>query len=187
MALAPNAASRVRARYTHFEMANHLTHETGLCPDGQLSGTKGSRYVLASAEESWHRIQALCVRVQDLEFALERSHSLVVPDKHPLLNAELLKIGQDPRAVKPEANASTSKATEEVPISNFGTMKISKAGSYRWLGVSIYPLAVASGCDLRCCSDNGSACDDARCVSGLFEPCLRTHQLGFRTASRKMT
>jgi hypothetical protein len=145
VALAQSAASRVRTRYTHFEIANHLTRDTGLCPDGQLSGTKGSRYVLASAEESWHRIQALCVRVQDLEFALERSHSLAAHDKHPLLDAELLKIGQDPRAVKPESNASTSKATEDVPISNFGTMKISKAGSYRWLGVSVSSSAVASG------------------------------------------
>ncbi|CAG8776746.1 6743_t:CDS:2, partial [Acaulospora colombiana] len=65
----------------------------------QLSSTKGSRYVLASAEESWARIQALCVRVQDLEYALDKAHALVTNASHPLLDVELKKIGQDPRAV----------------------------------------------------------------------------------------
>jgi len=104
----------------------------GLCPDGQLSGAKGSRYVLATAEESWNRIQALCVRVQDLEFALERAHSLVANDKHPLLEEDLIKIGQDPRAVIKKTAAGSS---EDVPIANLGTVKVSKSGSYRWLGV----------------------------------------------------
>jgi hypothetical protein len=92
--------------------------------------------VLATAEESWRRIQTLCVRVQDLEFALERSHGLVARDRHPLLEDELIKIGQDPRAViKQEPGRSPSAPPEDVPIAEFGTMKISKSGSYRWLGV----------------------------------------------------
>ncbi|CCA70585.1 hypothetical protein PIIN_04522 [Serendipita indica DSM 11827] len=160
-----------------------------LCPDGQLSGTKGSRYVLASAEESWHRIQALCVRVQDLEYALEKAHAaarlnfaqhqhsdftsssssvastssypLAASERHPLLEPELIKIGQDPRAVvvkSPESQHSGSmppstpdlstsspmpmtavaksiRPPDEVPIAQMGTMKISKPGSYRWLGI----------------------------------------------------
>lgn len=125
----------------------------GLCPDGQLSSTKGSRYVLASAEESWARIQALCVRVQDLEYALDKANALVSNATHPLLDAELKKIGQDPRAViKGNTNNATSsnndgggdastsgaqsKSAVDVPISQFGTMKISKTGFSRWLGVS---------------------------------------------------
>lgn len=92
--------------------------------------------MLATAEESWHRIQALCVRVQDLEFALERAHGLIAHDRHPLLEDELIKIGQDPRAViKTEPGRPPTRPPEDVPIAEFGTMKISKSGSYRWLGV----------------------------------------------------
>jgi hypothetical protein len=108
--------------------------------------------VLASAEESWARIQALCVRVQDLEFALDKAHTLVSNGSHPLLDAELKKIGQDPRAVIKTNNnnahshnnnggdasmsGAQSKSVVDVPISQFGTMKISKSGFSRWLGVS---------------------------------------------------
>ncbi len=92
--------------------------------------------MLATAEESWHRIQALCVRVQDLEFALERAHSQLTNEHHPLLEEELIKIGKDPRSVvKVEPGKSPVQAPEDVPIANLGTMKISKSGSYRWLGV----------------------------------------------------
>lgn len=114
-----------------------------LCPDGQLSGAKGSRYVLATAEESWHRIQALCVRVQDLEFALERAQSHITSEKHPLLDEELVKIGQDPRAViKTEPGKPQVVPPEDVPIANLGTMKISKSGSYRWLGTTALPAII---------------------------------------------
>lgn len=97
---------------------------------------------MATAEESWHRIQALCVRVQDLEFALERTNSLVTNEKHPLLDEELVKIGQDPRAViKTEPGKLQVEPPEDVPIANLGTMKISKSGSYRWLGVRFDSLS----------------------------------------------
>ncbi|KAG8831799.1 hypothetical protein FRC17_002551 [Serendipita sp. 399] len=143
--------------------------------------TKGSRYVLASAEESWQRIQALCVRVQDLEFALERAHAALVAsnpsvaastsgnpnigthsttpsgvggvvgagDRHPLLDPELIKIGQDPRAVMVGKNGGSNLASSsgelvnqglgttggpnDVPVAQMGTMKMSKSGSFRWM------------------------------------------------------
>jgi hypothetical protein len=137
---APNGDSRV-SQIDHHSPIDQSEHPPkGLCPDGQLSGAKGSRYVLATAEESWHRIQALCVRVQDLEFALERAHGLVAHERHPLLEEELTRIGQDPRAVvKTEPGKPPTAPPEEVPIANFGIMKISKSGS-RWLGVSDIPI-----------------------------------------------
>ncbi|KAG8866323.1 hypothetical protein FRC20_008814, partial [Serendipita sp. 405] len=156
-----------------------------LCPDGQLSSTKGSRYVLASAEESWQRIQALCVRVQDLEFALERAHAALVAsnpsvaastsgstnrlssggagsggsgglDRHPLLDPELIKIGQDPRAVmigkssvglSPVDGLSRGSLSaftgtggpNDVPVAQMGTMKLSKSGSFRWMATTALP------------------------------------------------
>lgn len=134
MALALKEDSKVRLIW-HAELIFYLSL-TGLCPDGQLSGSKGARYVLASAEESWRKAQDLAVRVKDLEHALEQTYALVSDQRHPLLTPELLKIGQDPRAIVVKAESDLTPPAEELPIAAFGTMKISKSGNNRWLGVS---------------------------------------------------
>ena len=114
----------------------------GLCPDRQLSRGKGSRGALESQdriEALRARVKALCTRVQDLEFALGRAHALVTNERHPLLEDELIKFGQDSRAlVITEPGGTPTAPPEDVLVADFGNVKIAKSGSYRWLGVGDY-------------------------------------------------
>jgi hypothetical protein len=87
--------------------------------------------VLATAEESWRRIQALCVRVQDLEFALERAHGLVTRDRHPLSEDELVKIAQESRdVIKPDLRRFLTVPPEDAPMAHCGDMKKSNPWPY---------------------------------------------------------
>jgi hypothetical protein len=81
-------------------------------------------------------MQALRVRLQDLEFVLEQAHGLVAHDTHFPLEDEFSKTTQDSRdVVRPVPGRSPTTSPEDAPVADFGTMKISKSGSSRWLEV----------------------------------------------------
>ncbi|KAF8182616.1 hypothetical protein BJ912DRAFT_928505 [Pholiota molesta] len=63
-----------------------------LCPDGALTSGRGSRFILAGAEQLHDKIFELGDRVRQLEEALEVERSLNSTEPHPLLAPDLLRI-----------------------------------------------------------------------------------------------
>ncbi|KAF8968960.1 hypothetical protein BDZ97DRAFT_1797210 [Flammula alnicola] len=63
-----------------------------LCPDGALTSGRGSRFILAGAEQLHEKIFELGDRVRQLEEALEVLQLNSSNEPHPLLAPELLKI-----------------------------------------------------------------------------------------------
>ncbi|TFK89567.1 hypothetical protein K466DRAFT_597679 [Polyporus arcularius HHB13444] len=75
-----------------------------ICPDGALTGGKGSRFILANTEQLHDKIKAMSVRIRELEDALGD-----LKPGHPLLREDLLLIkksadlfGVDPNQPMPE-------------------------------------------------------------------------------------
>jgi len=129
---APSVAFRVSQINTDLRLFNpkspSLYSYSGLCPDGQLSGAKESRYALATVEERLQRIEALDVRLRKMEQLLERMHSLF--EDGPSKTAE------DSRNMATELGRSSTVPPEDVPMGDFSVTKVSKPGSSCWLGVS---------------------------------------------------
>ncbi|KAF8817210.1 hypothetical protein BYT27DRAFT_7205076 [Phlegmacium glaucopus] len=63
-----------------------------LCPEGALTSGRGSRFILAGAEQLHEKIFQLSDRVRQLEDALEFLQSRCSNQPHPLLSPELLRI-----------------------------------------------------------------------------------------------
>ncbi|KAF8158547.1 hypothetical protein B0H34DRAFT_709315 [Crassisporium funariophilum] len=63
-----------------------------LCPEGALTSGRGSRFILAGAEQLHEKIFELSDRVRQLEDALECLQTRCSNQPHPLLAADLLKI-----------------------------------------------------------------------------------------------
>ncbi|KAI0781976.1 hypothetical protein C8Q75DRAFT_728229 [Abortiporus biennis] len=63
-----------------------------ICPDGALTGGKGSRFILANTEQLHEKIKSMSERIRQLEDALQSVYARVAPDEHPLLRQELLLI-----------------------------------------------------------------------------------------------
>ncbi|KIM35921.1 hypothetical protein M413DRAFT_32151 [Hebeloma cylindrosporum] len=71
---------------TEFSLVNHVLNE------GALTSGRGSRFILAGAEQLHEKIFELGDRVRQLEDALELLHSKTSKEPHPLLAPELLRI-----------------------------------------------------------------------------------------------
>ncbi|CAL1713138.1 unnamed protein product [Somion occarium] len=67
-----------------------------ICPDGALTGGKGSRFILANTEQLHEKIKCMSERIRQLEEALQALQSQLSPNKHPLLQQELLSIKKSP-------------------------------------------------------------------------------------------
>ncbi|KAF9221421.1 hypothetical protein BS17DRAFT_803536 [Gyrodon lividus] len=110
-----------------------------ICPEGSLTTGQGNRFVLASTQELHEKISDLCNRVRELEDALRSSHSLVSPDKHPLLTDELLQI-KAPLQREPPNHRNTPKAEIKEEEQNgeivdaFGSLSISASGGAKYFG-----------------------------------------------------
>ncbi|GJE98290.1 fungal-specific transcription factor domain-containing protein [Phanerochaete sordida] len=67
-----------------------------ICPEGALTGGKGSRFILANTEQLHDKIKTMSERIQQLEDALRSSNTKLSPAEHPLLRQELLLIKKSP-------------------------------------------------------------------------------------------
>ncbi|EPT05247.1 hypothetical protein FOMPIDRAFT_1155952 [Fomitopsis schrenkii] len=67
-----------------------------ICPDGALTGGKGSRFILANTEQLHEKIKSMSERIRSLEDALQQMQSQHSSEPHPLLRQELLAIKRSP-------------------------------------------------------------------------------------------
>ncbi|OBZ71228.1 putative transcriptional regulatory protein C1F7.11c [Grifola frondosa] len=67
-----------------------------ICPEGALTGGKGSRFILANTEQLHDKIKSMSKRIRELEEALHVIQSQHSTDPHPLLRPELLLIKKSP-------------------------------------------------------------------------------------------
>ncbi|KAF8557742.1 hypothetical protein OG21DRAFT_1475305 [Imleria badia] len=110
-----------------------------ICPDGSLTTGQGNRFVLASTQELHEKISVLCNRVRELEDALRHSHSLVAPDRHPLLAEDLLQI-KAPLQREPPNHRNVPKGGVKEEEQNgefvdaFGSLSISASGGTKYFG-----------------------------------------------------
>ncbi|KAI0699104.1 fungal-specific transcription factor domain-containing protein [Cytidiella melzeri] len=93
-----------------------------ICPDGALTGGKGSRFILANTEQLHDKIKLMSDRIRDLESGLQTVQLKVSQDEHPLLRQDLLAIKKSPdlfgieqqMAHNDSAQDVTSKAEESL-------------------------------------------------------------------------
>ncbi|KAL6303466.1 hypothetical protein BKA93DRAFT_734813 [Sparassis latifolia] len=90
-----------------------------ICPEGSLTGGKGSRFILANTEQLHEKIKAMSERIRNLEDALQSMHAQYSPEVHPLLRPELLLIKRSPelfgidRSGMPTTSASDNHTGDE--------------------------------------------------------------------------
>ncbi|KAH8104572.1 fungal-specific transcription factor domain-containing protein [Cristinia sonorae] len=81
-----------------------------ICPDGALTGGKGSRFILANTEQLHDKIKCMSERIRQLEEALHSLQSQLSPNEHPLLSQELLLIKKSPELFGVEQQLASSSA-----------------------------------------------------------------------------
>lgn len=96
-------------------------------------------FVLASTQELHEKISVLCNRVRDLEDSLRHSHSLVSPDRHPLLAEDLLQIKAPLQREPPtHRNVPRGDVKEEEQngefVDAFGSLSINASGGAKYFG-----------------------------------------------------
>ncbi|KAH9936325.1 uncharacterized protein B0H18DRAFT_868423 [Fomitopsis serialis] len=77
-----------------------------ICPDGALTGGKGSRFILANTEQLHDKIKSMAERIHQLEDALGQLQSSHSTEPHPLLRQELLAIKRSPELFGVERNGA---------------------------------------------------------------------------------
>ncbi|TFY53095.1 hypothetical protein EVJ58_g9643 [Rhodofomes roseus] len=75
-----------------------------ICPEGALTGGKGSRFILANTEQLHDKIKSMAERIRSLEEALGQLQSQHSTEGHPLLRQELLAIKKSPELFGVERN-----------------------------------------------------------------------------------
>ncbi|KZT12061.1 uncharacterized protein LAESUDRAFT_720038 [Laetiporus sulphureus 93-53] len=76
-----------------------------ICPDGALTGGKGSRFILANTEQLHEKIKSMAERIRQLEDALQTIQAQHSTESHPLLRQELLSIKRSPELFGMDRNA----------------------------------------------------------------------------------
>ncbi|KAF9473434.1 hypothetical protein BDN70DRAFT_867382 [Pholiota conissans] len=109
-----------------------------LCPDGALTSGRGSRFILAGAEQLHEKIFELGDRVRQLEEALELERSLNSNEPHPLLAPHLLKVktsqdlyGSHPYNLQSTPSADPSASTRDEHLrQSVGALSLSSQPTY---------------------------------------------------------
>ncbi|KAI0071702.1 hypothetical protein K474DRAFT_1652176 [Panus rudis PR-1116 ss-1] len=101
-----------------------------ICPDGALTGGKGSRFILANTEQLHDKIKAMSERIRQLEEALQSLQSRLSKEEHPLLRQELLSIKKSPELFGVgEHNMGTALSAREIHHRNDESMPESSSSS----------------------------------------------------------
>lgn len=102
-----------------------------ICPNGTLAPGQGSRLGAAEAGAFKDKISTMAKRIQQLEDALQISHSSVFSSQHPLLAEDLLAI----------KNATTQQGPPEKEdlvgvdfLDHFGTLTVTDKGTETYVG-----------------------------------------------------
>ncbi|KAI0345766.1 hypothetical protein BDW22DRAFT_1389654 [Trametopsis cervina] len=105
-----------------------------ICPEGALTGGKGSRFILANTEQLHEKIKVMSDRIRELEGGLQTVHSRVSADEHPLLRHELLSIkkspelfGIDQQAANPDVAPDSTSVVDDISA-EFSAASSSKDG-----------------------------------------------------------
>ncbi|KAI0086530.1 hypothetical protein BDY19DRAFT_960418 [Irpex rosettiformis] len=98
-----------------------------ICPDGALTGGKGSRFILANTEQLHDKIKVMSDRIRELEVGLQAVQTQVSSEAHPLLRQDLLTIKKSPdlfgieqqaEEMLPKASASASPRAQSAASSS---------------------------------------------------------------------
>ncbi|KZT73770.1 hypothetical protein DAEQUDRAFT_761749 [Daedalea quercina L-15889] len=84
-----------------------------ICPDGALTGGKGSRFILANTEQLHDKIKSMSDRIRQLEEALGQLQSQHSTEPHPLLRQELLAIKRSPELFGVERNGAQQSSNHD--------------------------------------------------------------------------
>ncbi|KAI0917333.1 hypothetical protein AcV5_007828 [Taiwanofungus camphoratus] len=84
-----------------------------ICPEGALTGGKGSRFILANTEQLHEKIKAMSERIRQLEDALQVLHTQHSTEPHPLLRQELLLIKRSPELFGVDRNGMPSSTNSD--------------------------------------------------------------------------
>ncbi|OSD07208.1 hypothetical protein PYCCODRAFT_1463504 [Trametes coccinea BRFM310] len=85
-----------------------------ICPDGALTGGKGSRFILANTEQLHEKIKSMSGRIRELEDALHEARP-----GHPLLRDDLLSIKKSTELFGVDSASNHSPAAEGSRRSDF--------------------------------------------------------------------
>ncbi|OCH85576.1 hypothetical protein OBBRIDRAFT_891076 [Obba rivulosa] len=86
-----------------------------ICPEGALTGGKGSRFILANTEQLHDKIKVMSERIRQLEDALLSLHQHHSNEPHPLLTQELLLIKKSPELFGVDRNGMATTAYQDYP------------------------------------------------------------------------
>ncbi|EMD39931.1 hypothetical protein CERSUDRAFT_112176 [Gelatoporia subvermispora B] len=84
-----------------------------ICPEGALTGGKGSRFILANTEQLHEKIKVMSERIRVLEDALQSLHQHHSNEAHPLLAQELLLIKKSPELFGVDRNGMSNAAYQD--------------------------------------------------------------------------
>ncbi|KAH9950592.1 hypothetical protein B0H21DRAFT_866625 [Amylocystis lapponica] len=84
-----------------------------ICPEGALTGGKGSRFILANTEQLHEKIKAMSERIRQLEEGLQALQAQHSAETHPLLRQELLHIKRSPELFGMDRNGTSAANTSD--------------------------------------------------------------------------
>ncbi|KAL5512403.1 hypothetical protein ACEPAG_3395 [Sanghuangporus baumii] len=106
-----------------------------ICPNGKLTAGQGSRFVLANTDKLHEKLVEMSKRIRQLEDALQITHAITSPTRHPLLSDDLLAIKSGIGIFSD--NAGSLNDAEELAnelSSELGTLSISERGEACFMG-----------------------------------------------------
>lgn len=93
------------------------------------------RLILTDTDELYQKIYEMSQRIRQLEDGLALLQSGISPEKHPLLQDELLSIKYGPKQ-RTSAEAESAEDPLADPVEAFGTLTIGDGGESRYFGAS---------------------------------------------------
>ncbi|KIP08095.1 hypothetical protein PHLGIDRAFT_391785 [Phlebiopsis gigantea 11061_1 CR5-6] len=101
-----------------------------ICPEGALTGGKGSRFILANTEQLHDKIKTMSERIHQLEDGLRTTHTQLSPQhEHPLLRQDLLLIKKSPELFGIDQHLMVHDATTELHHRTEDPIRMSPASS----------------------------------------------------------
>ncbi|KAJ3931870.1 MAG: fungal-specific transcription factor domain-containing protein [Lentinula lateritia] len=124
-----------------------------ICPCGTLEAGVGTRFILASTNQLHSKISLMSSRIRALEDALAIFQASVSPERHPLLEDELLKIkfgsevkdsedepaildSQGKGSTTPGVTMSLNRSVDTTTLDAFGTLTLGEEGEMKYFGRS---------------------------------------------------
>ncbi|KAL5480278.1 hypothetical protein ACEPAI_1548 [Sanghuangporus weigelae] len=106
-----------------------------ICPNGKLTAGQGSRFVLANTDKLHEKLVEMSKRIRQLEDALQITHAITSPTRHPLLSDDLLAIKSGIGVFSDKAGSlNDAEELANELSSELGTLSISERGEACFMG-----------------------------------------------------